>query len=686
MADKPIHAGNASHFSLWPMKIKPSCIRLLLLAAVVLLISGCGSGTSHTVRYKDGVAYGKTEGNFRHRWWNYYERGLSFAEGQFYTEAASDLTRALTIRGSDQRMARTYGHHFIDYFPNRELGIIHYLSGQLEKARDALERSIDQYPSSKAHFYLDRVRKTMIEKKALIAAPPRLVLDLSANEFWTRDDPVMISGRAEDGNFVAKLLFDGNPIFIDGAEKTIAFSKSLALSQGRHCIEIAATNLADKSSKAKLIIHVDRQGPMIILNDLPSAGSVLHGAVHDESGVAELFIDGQPLPLEKGVDLTFSYALPAGAETISFLAKDRLGNIISSEIRLQELTAESDPVILAATGPIDALLLARLFGEKTRQDKRAPVITLDKLTEHQTVYLEKFYIEGRIRDESNITRLSINDVPILRREGRLIFFNHIVELHEGDNSFIIKAEDDKGNRASKKITLKKVTPEIMLPDERMRLAVLPYKRKGAISDASLSFQDNLISALFNQNRFRVIERELLDTVLQEHELNRSRLADKKKLLAAGKIASAESIISGSIIETCTGIEIVSRMIDTQSAEIIATEDVYSEAKDLPGIKELAQGTAIKFHHDFPLIIGDIIEAIKRDVIFNIGKKRLRLNRRIIVYKETPVIHPESGNYLGASSELVDHARVTQISEEISKGQMNGVTELNIGYKYKVITE
>jgi hypothetical protein len=686
VADRQIHAGNTSRFSLWPMKRKLAYARLLLLPAVALLISGCSGGTSSNVRYKNGVAYGKIEGNFRHRWWNYYERGLSFAEGQFYLEAASDLTKALTIRGSDQRMARTYGHHFIDYFPNRELGIIHYLSGELQKARDSLERSIDQYPSSKAHFYLDRVRKTLIEEQAFSVAPPRLVLDLSAYEFWTRDDPVIISGKAEDRNFVSKLFIDGHPFYFDGAEKTISFSKSLALVQGRHCIEIAAMNLADKSSKIELIIHVDRQGPMIILDNLPSAGSLLQGAVHDESGAAELFIDGHPVLLENAVDPRFSYALPAGAETISFLAKDRLGNIISSEVRLQELTAKPDPVLLATTGPVDVRLLAKLFSAKTRQDKRAPVITIDKLTEHQTVYLEKFYLEGRIRDESNITRLAVNGAPILRKEGRLIFFNHIVELHEGDNHFIIEAEDEKGNKASKRITLKKETPEIMLPDERMRLSVLPYKRKGTVSDASLSFQDNLISALFDENRFQVIERDLLDTVLQEHALNRSKLVDKNKLLASGEIVSAQSIISGSIIETYTGIEIVSRMIDTETAEIIATEDVYSEVKDLPAIKELAQGTAIKFHNAFPLITGDIIEAMKRDVIFNIGKNRLRLNRRVIVYKETPVIHPESGYYLGANSEIVDHARVTQVSEEISKGQMNGVTELNTDSKYKVITE
>jgi TolB-like protein len=668
------------------MKTTLSCICLLLAAAFILLASGCGTGASNPVRIRDGVAYGKTEGNFRHRWWNYYERGLSYADGQFYAEAAADLSTALKARDNDQRMARTYGHHFIDYFPNRELGIIHYLTGELNRAKDALEHSIDQYPSAKARFYLDRVRKAIIEEQSLDVTPPQLFLDAADHELWTRDDPVIISGSAEDQNFVSRLVIGGKPIFLEGAKESVLFSEPLSLSQGRHNIEISAMNLAQQSSQAGLIIHVDRQGPMVILEDLPSGGSLLRGSVHDDAGVTELVINGQTVSIENNIEAPFSFALPLGIDQIAFRATDSLGNTTFSKIRLQEWTAIRPQLLLASAGPVDTLHLAAHSGKRTRQDKRPPVITLDKLTNNQTVFLEKIYIEGRVRDESSITRLAINNVPILRREGKLVFFNHIAELQEGVNYFIIEAEDDKGKRAVKKIRLKKQTPEVMLLDERMRLAVLPYERKGAVSNASLSFQDNLISALFDQNRFQVIEREIMDTVLQEHKLDRSELADGKSRFAGGKIALAQSIITGSIIETHTGIEIVSRMIDTETAEIIAIEDVYNEARDLPSIKSLAQGTAIKFHLDFPLIIGDIIEALKKDVLFNIGKKRLRFNRRIIVFKETPVIHAETGHSLGTNSEIVDHARITQIGNELSKAEMYDGRSFKTDHTYKVITE
>ncbi len=93
-----------------------------------------------------GKQYGTVKGTFRDRWWNYYERGLSFAEGAFYIEAIDDFRKAASREIRDQRTARTYGMHFIDYFPHREMGIAHYLLGDLEAARKELALSLTQFP------------------------------------------------------------------------------------------------------------------------------------------------------------------------------------------------------------------------------------------------------------------------------------------------------------------------------------------------------------------------------------------------------------------------------------------------------------------------------------------------------------------------------------------------------------
>ena len=94
----------------------PRFRRLLSLAMIfgVLIFNGCAVTPAPT-HVRDGREYGIIEETFRNRWWNYYQRAVSFAEGEFYQEALTDLREAVRQRTKDQRMARTYGMHFIEY-------------------------------------------------------------------------------------------------------------------------------------------------------------------------------------------------------------------------------------------------------------------------------------------------------------------------------------------------------------------------------------------------------------------------------------------------------------------------------------------------------------------------------------------------------------------------------------------
>ena len=45
----------------------------------------------------------------------------------------------------------------------------------LEKAETELKRSLGQFPSAKARFYLDRVRKALLEEEPERISPPKLL-------------------------------------------------------------------------------------------------------------------------------------------------------------------------------------------------------------------------------------------------------------------------------------------------------------------------------------------------------------------------------------------------------------------------------------------------------------------------------------------------------------------------------
>jgi hypothetical protein len=184
----------------------------------------------------------------------------------------------------------------------------------------------------------------------------------------------------------------------------------------------------------------------------------------------------------------------------------------------------------------------------------------------------------------------------------------------------------------------------------------------------------------------MIERNKLDLILNEQKLSRTELIDKGTALRLGKLVAAETIITGSIIETRTGFEIVGRMIDTETSEILDTEDVYDERKDLQAQRGLAEGMAIKFHREFPLIGGVVIQQKGEYIFTDLGGDQIKPQRRLLVYREEPIKHPVTGKVLGTDNEIVGCAKVTQVLEEMSKAELVKGNPGDVKRLYKVITE
>jgi tetratricopeptide (TPR) repeat protein/TolB-like protein len=670
-------------------------LRLLTLFFLVFLIPSfvweCTGKIPEPPFIKGGVEYGKVEGSFRGRWWNYYERGLSFVEGKFYREALSDLEQSIKQREKDQRMARTYGMHFIDYFPHRESGVIHYQIGDLQAAKKELEKSLEHFPSAKGRFYLDLVRKSLIEKKGDAISFPTLTLDMKKDAFWTREDPVVISGVAEDEHYISEIIINNVPLFLKASQKRIPFKERLTLPQGRQVIQVSAKNLLGKITKRQIEIHVDREGPIISLGKVQfhQPGSrnevMINASIFDEAGISEFTINDFSIPFENGTEFFLREKFTIKADSIILVARDSLGNQTTARIPLSSVSKARDPVLFACSNPaLKMNLSAGLFGAK---DTNPPIIKLKDWTKKHTVFLEKVYIECEILDDGIIESVTLGDAPVLRHKGQRVFFSHLAELREGENTVVIEARDEAGNVACKKITIIRRIPKALQLAERLSVTIFPFEKKGKISEASLAFQDNLINSLFKRNRFQVIERGELDMILQEQKLSRTKLIDKGTALKLGKLVASKSIVTGSIIDTHTGIEIVGKFIDTETSEILAVEDVYGEIEELPALSIMAEGMAVKFHKDFPLVGGNIIQQKDQCIITDLGENAISLKRRLIVYREEVVREAKTGTILGADNIILGRALVTQVMPKISKADLLNNTALSTIKDFdKVITE
>ena len=226
---------------------------------------------------------------------------------------------------------------------------------------------------------------------------------------------------------------------------------------------------------------------------------------------------------------------------------------------------------------------------------------------------------GSVSDDTGVVALTINGRSILRRQGKNIFWNQFVRLEPGQNRLVIEARDDAGNTANHTLTIQRNIPQALQLEERLNMSILPFEHKGEISTAALAFQDNLILALMAQNRFNVVERDRLDAILAEQKLSRTQLIDPGTAVKLGRLAAAQAVMAGSIIQTSTGIEIVGRLIDTETSQILATQDVYDEISDLDAMRLLANGMANKFHREFPLLGGEVIKHKGQYVFTTLGQ-------------------------------------------------------------------
>ncbi len=133
-------------------------------------------------------------------WYKQYQLGRrSLASGQ-YQKAAGHFLVALRGRAKDSKRVRTYGMHFEEYYPHRELGVAYYYLKKYKYARQQLRTSIGQSPSLRATKYLDLVNRAIGGEEA-----PKVVQQKET----VQKQPVVAQKKAEQlivGNKTIKLV------------------------------------------------------------------------------------------------------------------------------------------------------------------------------------------------------------------------------------------------------------------------------------------------------------------------------------------------------------------------------------------------------------------------------------------------------------------------------------------------
>ena len=641
---------------------------------------------------KNGIQYGVVKGLFRERWWNFYERGLSFSEGGFWNEAAEDFLQALKQRDRDQRRARTYGMHFIDYFPHRDLGVAYYYLGRYEDAQRELETSLSQTESGKAKYYLNHVRRALLERSHTDTAPPTInVASLSDGQVVNRPS-VNVKGHVEDDTFAHKVVINDQPLFVELSDKRIAFSKDIKLKKGLNQIKIRSSDLLDKVTEKQVQVIGDFEGPMITVKNLADGQQVAHtrvvlsGTLADATGVTRLQVNEQVLAFnkERQIEYAVTVQLREGENRIQLAATDVSGNTTSGRLTLvyvpqlaRGLTPaapawQRHPVRIALSGSGVLDTGENLFAAAPGTAGSAFRIDLKDLTETQTVFFQTMYIDGSASAMHDITNVSINGSPLLIVPGKNVFFNQLVELTEGQNTLTIEVRDAAGNSASKTVRIVRAVPKVHQVGSRMGLAIMPFEKAGEPTSLADIVYDNLVNSFAEQNRFNIVSRGAeFEAALRELKLAQTDLVDKSKAVQVGRMVQADGILVGTIRETRDAIEIYARLINTETSGLFDAKDVYGQEKSLAQIRYLTDGLALKFTHSFPLLEGMVVRVSGKEIYVDFGAAhKIKKDMKFIVFREgEKIVHPVTGKVLGSDSIVLGVANVVSVFDDMSIGKL-----------------
>lgn len=627
---------------------------LLIIAGILFVQAGCKSLPDRMPKERDGKLYGVTEGPFRFRWWNYYERALSFADGEFWREAELDLLEALDQRSEDSRKARIYGRKFVEYYPHRELGVTLFRVGRLEEAVRELTLSLGTVKSARAEYYLDRARKALIERDKTDRAAPEIIVHTPKLPCLTNALSAVLRGEAVDDTFVREIRIDDKKLRVDVSEKSIPFRVEIPVESGKNEVSIRAVDLSGRISERKIILIADHMGPALSIEQ--TAGRVFDIYAFDDSGVDEIVVgeDIYPVGGKKEIRMEKVIRLPSDKHEIRIAARDIAGNVTEEKtpFNSEEHMAEN-PVMLAVnrhagdSWAADTEPAAGAFGGPP--DDVPPDIELigNKRTERITS-LGSAVIEARVADESKIESIRIDGGNILGISRKKCRFNVTRKLKNGLNAVTIWARDIYGNSDTVNIRITRVRPEAEKTESRLRMAVVPFEKNVA----------NLL-----KNKIRERRRFVLKDILP------SPGADEDDILETAGKKGVDCVLFGTVAERNNTVTIETRIKDPEfpDRELVFVDAYSDNAEGTEELERLSGILDMKLTDELPVVKGTVTSVEDRLAGVDIGAERnLKEKMKILIY--------ETGDNLLETNRTLGRGRLKSVMENSSVAVLDKSTE------------
>jgi TolB-like protein len=211
---------------------------------------------------------------------------------------------------------------------------------------------------------------------------------------------------------------------------------------------------------------------------------------------------------------------------------------------------------------------------------------------------------------------------------------------------------------------------------KTKIAVLDFQLQGENfdnKDMGTIVAEWFITAMVREGRFDVVERRMLEKILGEQKLAMSGVVDATSATQIGKLLGVKVIISGSVMKLKEVTEINARIIDVESASIIAAENIKSAAT--ARLQDMVIEMSEKIMKNFPLE-GYVVNRSGDSVTLDLGVRTgVKAGMRFIVFKEGQIIkHPKTGEVLDVERIETGKVTITGVAQKISTAKIDEETD------------
>ena len=205
--------------------------------------------------------------------------------------------------------------------------------------------------------------------------------------------------------------------------------------------------------------------------------------------------------------------------------------------------------------------------------------------------------------------------------------------------------------------------------KKTKIAVLDFQLQGedfASKDMGKIVAEWLITGLVETGRFDVIERRLLERVLDEQKLGASGAIDPDSAAQLGKVLGVKTIVAGTLTSLEGTNEINARLINVDTASIVAAERVRSRSTEQ--LRDLVGEITDQITLAFPLE-GYIVQRTDKKVTIDLGKQLgVKPGMKFVAFKEGRVIkHPKTGEVLDVETIETGLIEVRDVRTKTSTG-------------------